>query len=440
MTGFDPVDIGKVEDSRTALILLLRQSLIALPGMLGAAVVVVTPIWLRHDNPTVWVWLALVGALLLYRRQTTRANLERLPHLDAPGLAKLERQQTIAVGATGALWGALVWLITPGDPYVDFFNASVSTGMVGAAGYSMSASRWAFPAYGSTTILPVAAMAVFVGSPIYLFGGIGTLLLLFMNLMFHRRAWHATMAMIRLTRENVELAAQLKVEKQAAEDASRIKSFFLAGVSHDLKHPLNALGLYLGYLKAKPTGTSQALPGMEQALTGMGTLLSRLLDLSRLESGDIKPQRRLARMNDLFRQSAVRFQASAADKQLRLHFVSTTASLDTDPEMLQSVLDNLVGNAVRYTSNGGVTVGLRWRQGQRMLEIIDTGPGIPADRIPLLFDAYRRFDDTQHGKDQGYGLGLALVKKQCQLLGYPIEVNSVPGRGSRFAVALRDIH
>lgn len=432
--GLDRVAAGAVEDQRTALTMLLRQSLVVFPLMMGAGLVAATPIWLRHGEPVAWLWLALLGVLLLFRRRMTLANLERLPRLDAAGLAELEHRQTVAVGITGALWGSLIWLIAPGDPYIDFFNATVSSGMAASAVYSMSPSRWAFPAYGSTTILPIAAKAYYVGSTIYLFGGIGILLLLLVNLVFHRRAWLATMATIRLSRENAELAAQLQVEKQAAEDASRAKSLFLAGVNHDLKHPLNALGLYLGYLRAKPTGISQALPGMEQALSGMGALLSRLLDLSRLELGDIKPQRQAVRMNELFRQCAARFGAPAAEKRLRLRFVATAATLDTDPAMMESILDNLIGNAVRYTASGGVVIGLRRRNGARVLEVVDTGSGIPRDHIPLLFDAYRRFDDTQRGKDQGYGLGLALVKKQCELLGYRIEVRSTPGQGSVFAV------
>lgn len=429
-----------VEDRRTALRMQLSQSLVVLPAIFGAGIVAATTIYLRHGGIVGWVWLAAIVALLAFRRADTHRNLARLPDLDDDGLRRLARRQTLSVGATGALWGSVVLFFPAGDPYVDFPLAAMWMGMAGSAVHSMSTSREAFPVYALTSMTPMMLITLLVGTPTYLVAGVGGALFIVVLLVHHRRAWQATMATIRLTRENAELAAQLHAEKQAVEEASRAKSLFLSGVSHDLKHPLQALSLYLGYLKALPEeklvdeGLGRAIPGMESALAGMGGLLGQLLNLSRLESGDLRPTLAPLAVRDVFDELVVRFGPTAETRHLRLRVRPWATNLVTDRMMFQSILDNLVANALRYTTAGGVLVALRRRRTGLRLDVIDTGCGIEADHLPLIFEAYRRFDDRKRSGDEGFGLGLAMVRKQCELLGASIDVASRPGRGSRFTV------
>ncbi len=126
----------------------------------------------------------------------------------------------------------------------------------------------------------------------------------------------------------------------------------------------------------------------------------------------------------------------AREKGLRLELRPTTALVDSDAWMLQSILDNLVSNAVRYTDAGRVLIAARRRRQAIELQVWDTGPGMPDELIPQIFIAYRRFDDRQSRHGEGQGLGLALASRQAELRGHGIRVCSRVGRGSLFAVHL----
>lgn len=259
-----------------------------------------------------------------------------------------------------------------------------------------------------------------------------------------QRSWHRQeQALADLRDSEATLATrnrELAEARDQAIEAMRVKSLFLAGVSHDLRHPMSALGLYLGYLKAQPEGFAKALPGMEQALGGMGGLLSRLLELSRIESGETRLEISSVDLASVLRRSVEQFQTAATDKGISLRCrTPKNAVVDCDAAMLRSIVDNLLGNAVRYTKHGGVLAALRRRGAGWRLEVWDTGPGIEANKIPLLFDAYRRFDDTHAKGEEGYGLGLTLVRQQCERLGYTITVRSRVGRGSVFAVDISSL-
>jgi signal transduction histidine kinase len=142
---------------------------------------------------------------------------------------------------------------------------------------------------------------------------------------------------------------------------------------------------------------------------------------------------------DLFAACAAQFDALAHEKGLRLRFRPSDAVVDSDPTMLQSILDNLVANAVRYTDAGRVLVVARRRDRTIELQVHDTGPGIEPDLIESLFEPYRRFDDRRDRAEEGQGLGLALVRKQADLLQHPVRVRSRVGRGSVFAVQVGEV-
>ena len=151
---------------------------------------------------------------------------------------------------------------------------------------------------------------------------------------------------------------------------------------------------------------------MEQALGNMGEQLSRLLELSRLESGAVVVTTRKTDISQLLGTICRTSPPVAAQKGLRLRCrIPGGHETETDARMLQSIVENLLGNAIRYTEQGGVLVALRGQRGNLRIEVWDTGAGIPADRIEPLFEAYRRFDDTSRNIDKGYGPGLALACK-----------------------------
>ncbi len=433
-----------LEERRELARLFLRQASHGFLAGVMMCLLVASQLLYQNGILRAWLWAAIMcglsGATLLsMRRQRCRVDAMSLDDID-----RMEWRYAMLHAAVGLCWGVLPWTMFGGLAQEWTYIAitmALAVGISSAASAMLAPLPKTGPAFVIATLLPYTVKLFQSGESIYFtaavvaLGGIVAIVLL-------GHTYYRTIATaVRLQLENVALVEEVRAEKQAVEEASRIKSLFLAGVSHDLKHPLNALGLYLGYLKTRRTegeaaaGVARTLPGMEEALGGMGNLLSRLLELSRLEAGEYQPRREAVELGSLLQRCAAQFADKAGAKGLRFSCVPTRTRLIGDITLLQSILDNLVGNAIRYTERGGVVAGVRRCNGRLMIQVVDSGPGIPAERIPLLFEAYRRFNDTQRSQE-GYGLGLALVKKQCELAGYTIKVESVLGKGSVFSIQL----
>lgn len=432
-----------LEDRRELAALFLRQTWSAIVAQLVMGVITSYLVWTELGSPFALIWFAALALTSAIRLGMIRLHRPLVAGIDRPGLARMENAHCAMAGVSGLCWGAVPWVAFFGTEItVDYLTAAMVFGMAGSATATLAAIPRAFPSFVWPAALPFVAKAALLGGNLYYTAAATIVFGIFALTYFSRNIHHTLAESIRLRRENSELVASLREEKAAAEEAYRIKSLFLAGVSHDLRHPIHALGLYLGYLKAQQNapetaaGLARSLPGMEQALGGMDGLLSRLLELSRLEAGEYRLKEEWVEMQSLFDRCDAQFRQDAQARGLRLRFVATGAGLRGDPVLLHSILSNLVGNAVRYTRKGGVVVGLRHRGAALAIQVVDSGPGIPADHLPLLFDAYRRFDDTRRANELGFGLGLALVKKQCDLAGYQLEVASRVGQGSRFSVAL----
>jgi signal transduction histidine kinase len=233
-----------------------------------------------------------------------------------------------------------------------------------------------------------------------------------------------------------------KVEERThqLELANLAKSRFLAVASHDLRQPLHALGLFVAQLSTASSATERAwlVDRINTATTAINELFKALLDISQLDAGALKPEITEFPAARLLAQIESTFAATAREKGLSFRVASTTAWLRSDFILLQRIVLNLVSNAVRYTSHGGVIVGCRKRGGKLRIEVWDTGPGIPLDQRQKIFDEFYRLDS---GRDRqpGFGLGLAIVDRLSRLLDHPIELTSTLGRGSRFTVVTRRV-
>ena len=180
---------------------------------------------------------------------------------------------------------------------------------------------------------------------------------------------------------------------------------------------------------------------MEKALGELHGQVSRLLELSRLESGALQLHMEHVSMQSIFADLQALFGEQARSKGIRLHCADTRqrrhASVLTDRQLLDSILQNLVSNALKHTTSGAVYVGARWRLDypaghQLCIEVRDSGTGIASHLQPRLFEAYRSFDDRQ--ASESHGLGLAIAKAQASYLGCDIRLRSVEGRGSTFTL------
>jgi PAS domain S-box-containing protein len=245
-------------------------------------------------------------------------------------------------------------------------------------------------------------------------------------------------AAIRDVSARKEAEAALKEARQDAEHANLAKSRFLATASHDLRQPLQTLGLLNGALRrmVRDADTQDILQQQEEAIDAMSRLINALLDISKLESGAIKLEPTDFALSTLFEELRRDFASMAANKGLRLRFDATQAHAHSDPALISQLLRNLISNAIKYTPSGEVDVCcIAGKEGCR-IEVRDTGVGIPADQIPLIFDEFYQIGVSPNSSRDGYGLGLSIVRRIVKLLNLRIDVRSEPGRGSVFSFEL----
>jgi signal transduction histidine kinase/CheY-like chemotaxis protein len=240
------------------------------------------------------------------------------------------------------------------------------------------------------------------------------------------------------TRELTLLNEQLADAKGAADAANVGKTKFFAAASHDLLQPLHVARILTGALTERNrTGRTNALLGqLDHALGSVDELLQTVLDISKLDTGAIRPRLEPVELHSLMAGVAASFQPLAAQRGLQLRVAPSRAIVLTDPALLRRILQNLVCNALRYTRQGKVLVGCRRRGARVLVEVWDTGVGIPQDQIPLMFDEIRRGGANDADTPPGLGLGLAIVDRISRMLEHPISVRSWPARGSLFSVSV----
>ncbi len=238
------------------------------------------------------------------------------------------------------------------------------------------------------------------------------------------------------TAELTELNEQLELAKAAAEDANMSKTKFLAAVSHDLLQPLNAAQLFVSALQDSevPKAPRRLIERVGMALESVDALLTALFDISKLDTGVTQPEWRNFSVDGLLQALANEFALLAERKGLVLRVVPCRAVIKSDMLLLRRILQNFVSNAIRYTARGNVLLGCRRKEHSLLIEAWDTGPGIPEEHLKVIFEEFQRFQHPETGGDSGLGLGLAIAQRSAKLLGHPIHVSSIVGKGSKFSV------
>lgn len=230
--------------------------------------------------------------------------------------------------------------------------------------------------------------------------------------------------------------------RDAAEAADRAKSSFLAVASHDLRQPAHALGLYVAALRSEQMTAAQneLTERMSDSVTALDTMFNALLDISRMDARAVVAEVCSLDLESMLHRVAGDFSNEAAAKRLRFSVRVSKAARSlrarSDPMLLERIIRNLLGNAVRYTQAGGVLLTCRLRGGDWRVEVWDTGPGIRTDHHERIFDEFFQVDRPERDRSGGLGLGLSIVRRLAQLLGHPLTLSSTVGRGSCFALTL----
>lgn len=227
---------------------------------------------------------------------------------------------------------------------------------------------------------------------------------------------------------------KLSLAWKTAERADRAKSSFLAAASHDLRQPLQTLKFLQAALEPHhPSGEARKLvAGIGQSLETMTSILSSLLDVNRLESGNLRPSVSEFSLNEIFEPLVGDFVNLVQERGLRLCIVRSELIIRSDRRMLAEMIRNLLSNAVRYTDRGRILLGCRRAGDNVRIEVWDSGVGITEDQLPHIFHEY--YQGTGGAEPSGFGLGLAIVKRLGEILDHRVEVRSISGKGTRFFI------
>jgi signal transduction histidine kinase/ActR/RegA family two-component response regulator len=402
----------------------------------------------KLQRPDILIWVALTLLTQVIRTRCYMAYLRRPAADDDPALGEsLALNCTIMVSM---LYAAGPWVLFTPDSLL--FNTLIMTLFIGIL------------ATGATALAPMKrAMTVFVCSlgmsltlrfgtgteVMYLFlaMGICTIAMVFLStgVQTHRMQRES----IRLGLEKQMLADDLKEQvsiatqaSAAATRASQGKTRFLAAASHDLRQPLHALTLFSSSLQKKLRHTPHAaeLDLLQQSVVAMNQSLHAMLDVSQLDAGVVNAHPQPVGVNALFASLRQAYAERANDKGLALRFRSGGLAVEADPALLLRLVGNLVDNAIKYTSAGGVLVAARRRQTalgvQVQIEVRDSGQGIPLEHHDNVFHEFFQVGNPGRDRQQGLGIGLSVVQRLVSLQGFSLHMKSAPGCGTTFHLRL----
>ncbi|KTS76468.1 histidine kinase [Pseudomonas oryzihabitans] len=249
-----------------------------------------------------------------------------------------------------------------------------------------------------------------------------------------KRQWLLDQSITRARRD----LQQLRIALQRARQSNTARCQLLAGASHDLRQPLQALGFFLAALAGSPLDSQQRhlLVRARTAVKNTTGMLNTVLDLSRIELGALQPTLQVFALQPLLERLETELAPLASGKGLSYRTRDTELLSLSDPALLEMILRNLIGNAIRYTLRGGVLIACRRRHGCILIEIIDTGIGIAPQHQQEIFRDFHQLDHPARNNQEGLGLGLAIVSRLARLLGHPLTLVSRKGHGSTFRVHL----
>ena len=394
-----------------------------------------------HSWPVVLLWYVGICVVQFGRGSLLSLSSFRKVQVDDP--ARWGRRYLVDVVAAGLYWGvSLAAMAQPDDLPTQSFMAMAIGGLAVGSITLHAYHRPVMYAFLGCLMLPFIARVMSIGDFAHWYLALGMLLLAGYLAVFGRFHAGTLERSIAVRHENRQLIAQLQNEREtavtlqaAAEEASKAKSRFFAGASHDLRQPLQALSLYASVLSESrlPEDLHRVSVRVGQSVRVLEDLFEGVLDIAHVEAGGMDIRREPVQVQELMNRALLLFGGEALDKGLSIKCAPCSQWVLGDPLALQRVVSNLVANAVRHTRQGRVLIGARRRGAMLHLMIVDTGPGIEAADTARIFDEFYRLP-TAGG--HGFGLGLATVKRLCDAAGYPLGLASTPGRGTAFWVEL----
>ncbi|MBV8209000.1 MAG: hybrid sensor histidine kinase/response regulator [Burkholderiaceae bacterium] len=398
---------------------------------------------LQRNQNLLMIWF--IGMLIESLLRLLAARAFRLDP-EPTKRARLWATRWVAIAAAaGLLWGAAGHIFfTPESPLQQLVLMAVVLGVAFGSLTLYASYRRSLFFFLPFAVLPLIVRMVEQHDAAYYSASIIVFAVFCFTLFFGRNFGATISESVKRNYENEVLVEQLLNEKRlaeearrAAENANRSKTQFFAAASHDLRQPLQAIGIYCSLLRKRAQGPLEPLTkNLSTAVESLSKLVEELLEISRLDSGAVQAVKQVVDLNEVFSTLRQEFVPIAAAKGLRFRERRARLFVETDPLLLQRVLRNLLSNAVRYATSGGVLLAARKRGGRASLEVWDTGPGIRRDEFDRIFEEFYRGESSKSEKTGGYGLGLSIVRRICTALGHSLFVTSRPGSGTVFRVEI----
>jgi signal transduction histidine kinase len=390
---------------------------------------------------TAWLWcgacVVLAGVRLL---------LNRPPWLFIPPTAPIQRRRWLALlFVASAAWGAGPPLFLRDNPSADTLLTGIFLAAAGLSAPLLAAWRSAvyfslvpalMPLLSTLALRPLNSALPISPNPFLLASLAAGFLLVLERLTMAQNDSLALLLAVRF--HNEDLVQRLRSQVEVAARANQEKTRFLASAAHDLRQPLHALGMFCAALQQRLHDTPEKplVRNMMNAIESLEESFGAMLDISRLDAGVVQAAPQTFPIRDVFRRLYQQFGGDAEARNLSLRFRATGRIVRSDPLLLERVLANLVQNALRYTRQGGVLVATRRHPHGIALQVWDTGFGIPDDKMEMIFQEFYQIENPERDRGRGLGMGLAIVRRICNLLDHPLEVRSRLGRGSVFCVVV----
>jgi two-component system, sensor histidine kinase len=413
----------------------------ALPGTLGSLIAATI-----LSSMLVYVRAIPLGVGVVFLALVAASNLARIVLLHAyrisrPAVEDWRRWSLWAIAS--ALVGGLCWgfgsllLLDPSRAELQFMV--FLTGACMAAG-AITAFGTFLPAYYCNLfaiMLPPAVWSALQGDILHGTYAVLAALWIIVVAALARTFGRILAGSLLLQFENLDLANNLRRQKELAEEANVAKSRFLASASHDLRQPVHALGMFVGALRDRPLddGSRKLVRQIENSIGALDSLFAAILDISRLDAGVIEARPQVFPIQPLLERTCQEATPDAERRGVALRLVPCSVEVETDPILLERILRNLVSNAVRYTEDGSVIVGCR-RGARLSVEVWDSGCGIASDQQDLIFQEFYQIGNPERDRTRGLGLGLAIVRRLTQILDIPLAMRSELDRGSVFKLSV----
>lgn len=286
--------------------------------------------------------------------------------------------------------------------------------------------------------LPFALVPLLSAGALGLAGGVagaaGTAVVAFAARQRRRRWREHQRRLVELT----DRLRTLEAERDEAQQRDAEKSRFLGIASHDLRQPVHALGLFAATLQRRlqKTPDEPVARNLVRAVDGLERSFNAVLDISKLDAGAMSARIETFPLRDLFRRLHMQFGGQAELAGLGLRFSPGGKTVTSDAQLLERILGNLIQNAIKHTTRGGIVVVARTTDECVNVEVWDTGCGIPPAELPAIFGEFYQVGGGERDRSHGLGMGLAIVKRLTALLGHRLEVASEPGRGTMFRIGV----